>query len=410
MPKTDQRASVRPIAFALHDTVRNKPQEIFQLNIRPEDLTRNEPSRMSVQQTLGGKDGGGWLDDWGPGVASVTIAGTTGWGASNVSYDGFEQFQKLHETVFGQYHLLRRQVAEEGKDPNGILLIFSDMLDGFTWHVAPQNFVLKRNRARPLLSQYQIQLIRLGDGVLEKPGTKAPGKSLLSQLGLASLESSLDKITAFANNIRGGIASALGPLKGGIEAMVKLTHKALMAVRAIAKTGVDALRSIAAPVLEIATALTKMAANVFQIVSTTRGIPQAIKAQFMGVKSAFQNAFCLLRNAFKVGGFLPQYAGLYGASNCSSTSGGRGISPFVNTNVFPLIDPAGTTPVAVTSTAQEALSKVSALDPLRPITNAELGGLVSAVNNGVAISQPAVDKAIQAATTSLNQGASYGYV
>jgi len=402
MPRS-QSAADRPIAFALHDTARNKPHEIFQMNIRPEDLTRNEPSRMSVNQTFGGA----WVDSWGPGVPTVNLAGTTGWGAGGLP-DGFEQFQKLHATVFQKWHALRAEVAAEGKDPNGIKLIFSDGLDDFVWDVAPMNFTLRRNKSRPLLSQYQIALTKLNDGVWEKP-VKPIAAGAAALAGLSSIDGAIAKINDFAGKLKGTVAGVLGPIKAGVEGLVKLTTGALQDVRKLVAAGTNLVRSTLAPVLEIAQGLTKAASNVMKIVADIKSIPMQIKNEFMKVGSAFNNAYCLLRNAFKLQGYLPQYAGLYGSSNCASTVVGM-VSPYVNQNVFPSLFPATSAPVSVSASAEKAIGAVANLDPLKPPPLAELGGQLNTINTGVTLTPGAADKAIASAKATLasNTGSSKG--
>lgn len=386
MPRS-QKAADRPISFALHDQARNTEPIIVEMYIRPEDLSVSEPSRMTVTQTLGSA----WLDDFGAGIPSVTLAGTTGWRGGAV-YDGFEEFQRLHKVVFEEWHKLREEVVREGKDPDGVKLIFDDGLDDFTWCVAPQSFVLKRNRSRPLLSQYQISLLKLGDTTLEKPKKYTASEGDVA--GLSSLGASIQSINEFAANIRGAIASALGPLKAGIDSLVRLTSSALQAVQSIAAAGINGLRSIAGPVLEIAQGLTKVATNVMSIVATIKSIPIEIKATFMAVKSAFQNAFCLLRNVFRASGFLPEFGGLYGASNCSSTSGGSAASPFINTNVFPGIFPATVAPVTMTAAAETAVSSLAAMDPLTPASTPVLGGALATIAAGISIGAGTIANAI----------------
>lgn len=396
MPRS-QTAADRPIAFALHDTVRNTAPELFQMNIRPEDLSRIEQSRMTVNQTLGGA----WIDSFGPGVPTVNLSGTTGWGAGGM-LDGFDQFKKLHATVFERWHKLREDVIKEGKDPGGIILVFSDGLDDFVWPVAPQNFTLRRNKSRPLLSQYQIAMVKTGDTLPKSPPKPAKPNDLLSNAGLSSLDQSLKTINDFAKNIKGQVAAALGPLKTGIDGLVKQASSALSAVRSIVATGMNVANSVAGPVLEIAQSLTKVAANVFKIASSTKGLPMTVKQQFMQVGSAFNNAHCLMRNAFKMKGALPQYSNLYGASNCSSTSGGRAVSPFVNTNVLPSLFPAAASPVALTARAEGALNTLAAMDPLKASSLPSISGLLNTVNNGVSISADVVDKAIASAKSAVS--------
>ena len=45
------------------------------LVIRPEELTRTDPSRINDTRTLGGA----WSDNFGEGLSSLTISGHTGW-------------------------------------------------------------------------------------------------------------------------------------------------------------------------------------------------------------------------------------------------------------------------------------------------------------------------------------------
>lgn len=399
MPSS-QKAQDRPIAFTLHDEARNTPPQIFPLIIRPEDLTRNEPSRLSVQQTLGGA----WADEWGVGVASVSLSGTTGWRGAGEGKDGFWQFQELHKTVFKRYHELRAEVAAAGLDPAKVKLIFSDGLDDFTWNVAPQNFVLKRNRTRPLLSQYQIQLVKKGD---QKQGSKGSFGKL--DVGLLSLDSSIRAINEFAGSIRGQVASALGPTKAGVEALARKSASALENVQRLAKAGIDGVITVAAPVMEIAQALTKAASNVLRMAATAQGIPSSVRVIFMRVAGEFTNAYCLLRNVFRSRGMLPTYNGLYGASYCSSTAGGSPMSPYVGENVFPMLFPATASPVSMTANAEKALGELAGVDPIKPPPPTAIGGLLSAVDVGVTISPAAVDAAIAARKNS-KQEAAIGYV
>ena len=60
---TSQKAGVRPISFVLVDGNAGTTVSIS-LSIRPEDLTRTEPTTATAQRTLGGA----WVDNFGPGM------------------------------------------------------------------------------------------------------------------------------------------------------------------------------------------------------------------------------------------------------------------------------------------------------------------------------------------------------
>lgn len=145
MPRS-QKAEVRPISFTLNSGGNFSSGNLL---IRPEDLTRTEPSRLSVTQTFGGA----WADNFGRGVGTLTISGHTGWGQGN-RFSGFDEFQSLYARVYQGWHAAGGQAE----------LVFADALDEFVWIVAPQVFTLKRNRQRPLLMMYNIVLTWLADG------------------------------------------------------------------------------------------------------------------------------------------------------------------------------------------------------------------------------------------------------
>jgi len=401
MPRS-QAPELRPIAFALNDTVHGAPTEVFTLSIRPEDLVRSEPSNMAVVQTLGGA----WADTAGPGLATCTISGTTGWGAGGLP-DGFEQFQKLHQTVFQRYHELRAKAVEEGKDPDGVKLIFSDGLNDFAWVVGPQVFNLRRNRSRPLLSQYQISLTKLADDVVIQPA-----KSTNIGAADSSLAGSIAKINTFAANIKADISTALGPLSRGVKQVLGLTSTALTNVRALAAAGKNVSSSAFAPVLEVARDLTKVSTNVMAIASSSRSLPLSVKRDFIEVKAALNNANCLLHNAIKAPTTLPDYSALYGASNCSSTAGGRPASPYADVNVFPSLFPAQASPVSMSAQAEAAVNTLSSVDLLNPPSTTTTAGLLESIGAGAAISTEAVNAAIAAAGAGQTKimGATVAYI
>lgn len=377
MSITSQKADVRPIAFALHDTSAGGNPAIFPLVIRPEDLTRSDTSRLVAHQTLGSA----WVDAWGAGIPSITLSGHTGWG-SNGRPDGLTQFEELYKTVYSKWHELRDAAIVAGKDPDKVQLIFDDALDNLTWVVAPQSFILKRNKSRPLLSTYQMSMIKLSDGVLKKPAKKTPGLSDKLPSALDSLDSAISKINDFAANIKGKIAAALGPIAAAVKTAIAFTQKLLSVVQAV-KNGIT---SVMAPILALAKGMCQVVKNVMSVVASIKSLPQQIKAAFMSVKSAFQNIGCLLSNVFKAPATLPDYSGLYGASNCSSTSGGSPVSAYSNTNILPVVFPSKQSVVSVTPAASAAIKQVGNMDLLKPLSMTQIGAALTTINQGTGMS------------------------
>lgn len=134
----------------------------MELVIRPEELTRFEPSRLAVQQTLGGA----WADSFDRGIIQIRISGTTGWHggpADGGQLSGEAQFLLLRQTAFIQWHSQRAAIVAGGGDPSVVTLVFIDSLDGHVDVVAPKSFTLRRSKSRPLLMQYQIEMLVLQD-------------------------------------------------------------------------------------------------------------------------------------------------------------------------------------------------------------------------------------------------------
>lgn len=416
MATPNLKASERPVTFVLHNQATGASPVKLDLVIRPEDLTRTEQSRMSVIQTMGGA----WADVWGPNVPMVNISGTTGWGAGNRP-NGLEHFLKLHNTVFKRWHAERAEALQAGLNPDDVKLIFSDGLDEFTWVVAPQQFVLRRNKARPLLAQYQIALLYLDDGVFDKSLAEsdlealAPKKPEAVKAGLDSLNDSLKSIDKFFQDLDHGIDAALGPIAKAVRTITDVANKALKtvsgAVDAVLKGVTGAIGTVMSnlsktlgPVISVASKLARVAGNVMHIVQGVVSLPSRIKAKLSRVAGAFNNAFCVIRNIFSPRKFLPNYDPLFGSSMCSSTAGGHPISKYNHENPFNDMFQGVSDVVSVSSAAASALNKLAGADTLEKKTPLdELRADISSIASGVKIAHDRV-KALAAG----NIGAALG--
>lgn len=381
MATPKQKADVRPISFLLHNLAVGTAPIKIDLVIRPEDLTRSDQSRLMVHQTLGGA----WADNFGAGVPSLQISGTTGWGAGGRK-DGLEEFIRLHNTIFKSWHTERDAALKAGLDPDLVKLLFCDDLDRFTWVVAPQSFVLKRNRSRPLLSQYNINLSFMADGVADRKNAEDALKAAEGgkDSALDSLESALNTINDFVDSIKGAIGAILGPIQKAFAKFTAMTAKILGFVKGILKAGMGIVSAITGPLMNIAGNLSRAAANVCHAFQSVMSFPSKAKAAFSRVASAFTNAFCVLKNAFKKRKFLPNYDDLYGASTCSSTAGGKPVSRYNTENPFPVLMPIEDSRVSVSSSAAQSVSKLANMDTVRsPMPTSQIHANLNTTNNGL---------------------------
>lgn len=377
---TDQRAGVRPISFLL-DSGGGSLSDPVMLKVRPEDLTRTEPSRITVHQTLG-RGLSGWADNFGAGLPTVTIAGHTGWRDTGSGEDGVKAFERLNTLVMQSYHAAKQAAITSGLDPAGVKLIFVDLLDDFAWNVAPMQFTLRRSKSRPLLIQYNIVLQAI-DTSADRP-FKAPGLSASLPAGLDSLMGSIDSIFGMINDVIDGVR---GWIDRTLVAPVRsFLLKTMQLYRTVSNTIRNAL-SIGDQLIGVARMVTAAAMNIFRTFSAIASIPSLVKAKFMQVAAEFGNVFCLLNNALKSKLTFEDFSSLYGSSYCSSTTGGRARSALANSNAFDAIFPAQASfPVKVTPAARASIAASAASDVvLAPMTKNEAGNHVRAISEGMTV-------------------------
>lgn len=362
--------------------------KVVTLTIRPEDLTRNEPSRVSVHQTLG-RDVSGWVDDFGEGLGSVTISGHTGWGAGGRP-DGVNAFLVLNSLVSHEYHHARQEAVNSGRDPSEIKLLFIDTLDDFAWNVSPTQFVLRRSKSRPLLLQYNITLQAISTSV-DQSNMAAPFFGTTFG-GLNAIGGTISDLQSYVNDIKRMVSSAVGFINGNLAPIGKTTQEFARISSSVFKTVADGIGSIESGsasvtnnMISIATDLSRVGANVFKTYSAIENLPSNVKADLIKVGSAYNEVYCIFKNSLRPSKVYQDYTGLYGASNCSSTTGGNAASAYANKNSFDLMTD-GKYPVASSS---DALSSVIALirhDPvLAPLPVAEIDRHLNNINTGMVI-------------------------
>jgi hypothetical protein len=378
LPPSSQKADVRPISFVLDDGGSTSSVDLV---IRPEELTRTDPSRVNVQQTLGGS---AWADNFGPGLGQITLSGHTGWRPREGSFlDGEARFRKLNDTVFTEWHKKSQSAALAGRDPNSVQLIFADALDNFSVAVVPNSFTLRRSRSRPLLCQYQIVMTIIdteidGLGFLSFGGTSL-GKTV-EELGLDSLTASVNRITSYITGVKHAIDSTL---VAPVQKFMNQTTRLYGAVRGAISAGT----SIAGSLINIARMTAQAGVNIFRTLAAVTSIPSVARATLMQVAGAYSNILCVLSNALRKRKYIQDYSDLYGSSNCSSTSGGRPQSPLAGQNPFFIVTPTKESlPVSVSASAQASMATLANADPvLSPMPTATLAVEVGNVANGMVV-------------------------
>jgi hypothetical protein len=390
-PPDSQKLGDRPISFMLDNQSQGAPQAFVDLVIRPEELVRTDPSRLLVTQSLGGA----WADSFGPGISQITISGHTGWRRREFDDDdGLARFARLKENVFDRWHDERERNQRQGIDPNQVKLIFSDALDDFSVVVAPMSFTLRRNKSRPLLAMYQISMLVLESDVEQNEpfpaqfgflGATSPMNALTKQAaGLTSMLGSVSFLSGAIPSIGSFLPSSMAGILGPVQSLMGGSCSVFSAVASAVQAG----SGIAGQLIGVASMAAQAGAAVFRTIGAIAQLPQVFQAQIMSVAAAYTNIYCVLRNALNQQQYFFDYSDLYGASNCSSTSGGRPISILADENPFyrvvPTLDPS---PISITAPALTAFKQLATCDPvLAPMSLGSLQNAVSSAAGGLLVS------------------------
>lgn len=383
---TDQRSGSKPISFVLQNM--GGFSDPVTLKIRPEDLTVNEPSRVAVHQTLG-RNITGWVDNFGQGLPSVTIAGHTGWRASpSTGQDGVAAFEALNKMVMTDYHEQKQRAIDAGIDQSQVKLLFIDTLDNITWNVVPNVFVLRRSKSSPLLIRYQITLQAVSVDI-DNPFQILPFIPDIPK-GLTALNGVIGTLRSFSSKLQGLIAIAVGardsivqPIARDIAALHVSSTQIFSEVYGITSQVTGFVSGTANQAIGIAKDLAGVGVNIYRTMAAIEGIPREVKADIMRVGAAYNEVLCIFNNSLKQTKTYEDYTDLYGASNCSSTTGGRQPSIYAGDNVFELIRPPQS-PYGLSSEAVTSVTAIKSSDPvLAPLSTAELARHAAVINSGI---------------------------
>lgn len=353
------------------------------LIIRPEEMSRTEPVRASVTQTLGGF----WADDFGAGLSTITIAGHTGWRGS-VNQDGAEQFAELRRLIVERRQALREERAKTG-DPDDIRLVFADQLNNQALYVQPTTFQLRRHKSRPLLSQYNISLTVLGSLDISDVATAqdyivdAIHNPTRHEQALAALAEVQRKNADASAEL--GLSGLSAAMVGSAQALLDKSDALLTKVREYGKAAKGVIDNTLDPLFRTSAMLFEASRNAFQIMAMAGNLTQYAKNVLQRIAANFGDALCNLKNGFRRLFTMPDWSDLFGASTCSSTGGGRPASPWAVENPFYRVSPATPSGAAVnvTSEMQEKTSRLRG-DPLMQ-TNGAAMNFITSFGTGVSV-------------------------
>lgn len=365
----------RPIRFSL--LLLGAPVATHDLRVRPGELTRIEPQRTNVHNTLGGA----YIDAFGAGIQQVMLSGVTGW------HGGEEAFHSLRNTI-NNWGTLRSDRVSAALDPDLVELIFVDTLDRMSLVVAPLEFSLMRTKHSPLMLQYRIRLavvreLSAGLGFFDAilgAITDVVGRataSIAALTGIAGIQTAGAAVVS-------GMRSTLGPLASAADSYLRMSSNLL----SIVTSGVlpnGTISAELAPTYSLAMSVQLAGRGIFTSLADVLLLPQAVCHELNAIASSFTSAYCSLRNGFDQLRFCDDIEPLFGASNCSSTGGGRRASAYTETGVNPFRTVFPPTVAGIqTPESRAAMAAAVALDPVvTSLSAAEAAARLIAIRSGI---------------------------
>lgn len=334
------------------------------LPIRPEDLTKNQPQRATVNQTLG-RDAQGWVDYFGEGLPSVTIAGHTGWRYQPGSgQDGFQAFEALNDLVIHKYATAKQDAIDGGLDPATVKLIFIDLLDNFSWSVVVNPFVLRRSKSRPLLYQYNMTLQAIDTNIARNGSIFKPSTPSLAS-GFAALDRAIKSLQSLTPSSTAALFSAFGVSASPAVNFLSTATNALISTRNILSGPSGLVGRFATDAINLAHSLSLFGRQVYWTISSYANLGQTAQFELSRIAAAFNEVACIFSHSLKPRKIYENYDPLFGASNCSSTNGGRMPSAYADTNPFWLINQKSVgMPFLMSESAMQSMSAVMSSDPV----------------------------------------------
>jgi len=117
------------------------------LLLNPQSYSQTEQARVNVTQTLGGS----YVVDFGAGLPTVSISGTTGYSQrynDDGEYrDGYEEFMHFRNKVYREFI--------ETNDPD-YTMFWYNWEDKEYWRIQPTSFRLQRSVSESLLYRYEF--------------------------------------------------------------------------------------------------------------------------------------------------------------------------------------------------------------------------------------------------------------
>ena len=315
LPPINQQEG-KTVYFMLYTQGRFKGTPVkFVLPINPEDWNFSRSERVHVIQTLGVP----FLDDFGTGVPAINIRGITGWRTRLLTgMDGQSAYKFLKQNIIDEYFNQRQLKIDLNLDPDQVRLILINCVDKTSYDVTPAETRLLRNRARPLLYQYDLNFRVLED--LSSDPTCASvtadplGTALNWLSALVGRIPVLSGVISFASSIASTAIS-------GLQTLCSVAAPFVSGVVA----GVGLLTRGVGAVSELLSGVCSSVDTVFQVVKsssnfTTLGLPSMLAVNHLA--STNKELLVYLKKGASNSVQMPNFGRIYGTTDGGSIYSG----------------------------------------------------------------------------------------
>jgi hypothetical protein len=287
--------------------VGNRPPLVLTLPLGPQRQTFIEPARTTANQTLGGY----YLEEWGPGIKPITLAGHTGF-AVKVAYpgapamDGYEGFMALVEMFRTYFQVARensRRKEDEGERLEMNLYLWEE---DEAWRVVPSGpDALRRERSAQAPLRFDFSLSLMGvENLRDRPVPLWTG--LLAPPGMDVLITAMRESQNWMNNVLNtpiiaGIS--LNSAAGSIGAALASMREKVSAVRQTIEGGLAGAKAALGPIMSVATE----ARNLMREVSAALAAGQMAANVALDIARGARHIYCTAKN---LGSILMSASGL----------------------------------------------------------------------------------------------------
>jgi len=190
---------------------------VWSLPVRPESIEVSYAARTAVAPTMTEA----YVDMFGPGVGTITLNGTTGWGvgARKRRPNGLAALKQLI-ALYGRYLV----AAAAASDPRTVRMTFADGYTGRSFLVVPEASGLRttQNQNSPLIVRYSLSMIVLRD----LSGGKAQGTMGATGVAAGVERGLLDDPATLGQSYLTGLAAGVANAPGLASSLMRYAVQA----------------------------------------------------------------------------------------------------------------------------------------------------------------------------------------